>query len=91
MKKIDIYVNPIDKDISHNRNISFNKLERSSDNIKDKINDLFEENKIYRLNCEITFKDQVKEFVIIGRTNNNLITSDKRLIKISDIIDIKKI
>lgn len=89
MKKIDIFVNPIDKEISNNRNVSFNKLESTSDNVIDKINDLFNENKIYRTKCEITFNNGKKEYVIIGRTNNNLITIDKELIKINDIIDIK--
>ena len=57
----------------------------------DKINALFNENKIYRTKCEITFNNGKKEYVIIGRTNNNLITIDKELIKINDIIDIKSI
>lgn len=89
MKKIDIFVNPIDKEISNNRNVSFNKLESTCDNVMDKINALFNENKIYRTKCEITFNNGKKEYVIIGRTNNNLITIDKELIKINDIIDIK--
>ena len=89
MKKIDIFVNPIDKEISNNRNVSFNKLESTRDNVMDKINALFNENKIYRTKCEITFNNGKKEYVIIGRTNNNLITIDKELIKINDIIDIK--
>ena len=91
MKKIDIFVNPIDKEISNNRNVSFSKLESTSDNVMDKINALFNEDKIYRTRCEITLSSGKREFVIIGRTNNNLITIDKELIKINDIIDIKSI
>ena len=92
MKKINIFVNQINKNISNNQNVSFDRLANKDESIIDKINNIFkDENKIYRINCEITFKNGKQNYIIIGRTPNNLITIDKNLIKISDILDIKKV
>ena len=43
--------------------------------------------KIYRT---IRFKDYDKDYILIGKTSNNLITINDTLIKIDDIYDIKE-
>lgn len=92
MKKIDIFVNPIDKSISNNRNVSFDRLNSDGDTVIEKINNIFsDENKTYRINCEITFSNSKHNYTIIGRTQNSLVTIDRNTIRISDIVDIKKI
>ena len=40
---------------------------------------------------KITFANDEVEKTIVGKTNNNLITIDGELIKINDILDIKKL
>ena len=92
MKEIPkVYVNPLEKNISNNDNYSYGKLmDRSS--IRDerellnKINDMN-----FNTDYKIKFKDYSKVYNIIGKTSNNLVCSDGRLIKISDIYDISEI
>ncbi len=59
--------------------------------IKKKINDLFSGNFIYKVNAIVTTKDGDKEVVLIAKNNDSLLTIKNESIKISDIIDIKKI
>ena len=58
-------------------------------NINDKINNIFKDKSfVYKINVTITTKDNQFDTSIIGKTYNNLITLDNKLINIKDIIDI---
>lgn len=65
------------------------KVERNKEDIKVKINKLFQSQKfIYKIKVEIITSKDRYETTIIGKTNNDLITLDNNLIPINDIIDI---
>ncbi len=60
-------------------------------NVNDKINRLFQSNKfIYKIKTIIKTRTNEFETIIIGKTNNKLITFDNELIDIKDIIDINE-
>ena len=46
---------------------------------------------IYKARVIITTKDNDKEYTLIGRDKNKLLTIDNETILISDVLDIKKI
>lgn len=65
------------------------KIERTEEDIKVKINKLFQSQKfIYKIKVIIVTSNGEKETTIIGKTSNELITIDNDLIPINDIIDI---
>lgn len=97
MSKIPrVYVNPLEDNISNNRSFSYNKIEemsfeRNKEEVLKKINNIFNDsNKIYRVHVNVRFKDYDKDYILIGKTSNNLITVNDTLIKIDDIYDIKE-
>lgn len=53
------------------------------------VDELFKINEIYRTNVKLTLKNKVIDKIIIGRTQNNLITYDNEIIPISEIIEIE--
>lgn len=60
--------------------------------IKKKIDDIFNSSSfIYKARVIITTKDNDKEYTLIGRDKNKLLTIDNETILISDVLDIKKI
>ncbi len=60
--------------------------------IRKKIDDIFNSSSfIYKARVIITTKDNDKEFTLIGRDKNKLLTIDNETILISDVLDIKKI
>jgi len=70
--------------------IEENKLTKYE--INKKIDMIFKsKNYIYKVDVLIKFNDREINTTLIGKTNDNLITIDNKLIKISDIYDIKKI
>lgn len=59
--------------------------------IDQKIKQLFQsKNYVYKLNVSITTNTNTFDSVIIGKSNNNLITIDNELIPIKNIIDINE-
>lgn len=90
-----VYANPINKNFVNVQETYYDRGSKpniSPQNINKKINEIFaSSDHIYKSKVRITFKDQVKEEVIVGKTNLNLLTMDGKLIKITDIIDIEKI
>lgn len=59
--------------------------------INQKIKQLFQsKNYVYKLNVSITTDTNTFDSVIIGKSNNNLITIDNELIPIKNIIDINE-
>lgn len=72
-----------------NREIVNNSNEAS---IKKKISDIFSSsNHVYKSKVLLRTNSGDTEKIIVGKTSSNLITIQGELIKISDIIDIKKI
>ena len=90
-----VFANHIDKDISNNRNLSYGRLieERKVQNldlVKDKIEKIFKsDGNIYSIDCIITYESHEEKYTIIGRTENNLVTKNQKLIPIRDIYDIE--
>jgi len=67
--------------------IEENKLTKYE--INKKIDMIFKsKNYIYKVNVLIKFNDKELNTTLIGKTKDNLITLDNKLIKISDIYDI---
>lgn len=88
-----VFANKIDKDISNNRNMAYNNLSEehiSPTSVREKIDDIFKsDKKIYSIDCLIRFENSEKKYTIIGKTDNNLVTKNERLIPIKDIYDIE--
>ena len=60
--------------------------------IRKKIDDIFNSSSfIYKARVIITTKDNDKEYKLIGRDKNKLLTIDNETILISEVLDIKKI
>lgn len=60
--------------------------------IRKKIDDIFNSSSfIYKARVIILTKDNDKEYTLIGRDKNKLLTIDNETILISDVLDIKKI
>ena len=99
MKKLPkLYTNTFNKKIDNSKDfttIRDNIVEEdklSTFDINKKI-DMFFKSKdhIYKVNVLIKYSDREMNTTLIGKTNDNLITLDNKLIKISDIYDIKKV
>lgn len=99
MKKLpEIFVNNINKKISHNEEIYYsyrdNKKEEYASNydfnqIQNKINDLFKSNDfVYKKDFYIKTKNMEGKFTIISKSYDYLLTIDGDKIMIKDIIEI---
>lgn len=100
MKKLpNLYTNTFNKKIDNSleyitipNKIIENKTALSKYALNKKIENIFKsKNYIYKIKVEITQKDKITIETIIGKTKNNLITLDNKLISINDILDIKKV
>lgn len=99
MKKLpNLYTNTFDKKIDNsidfikikNENIETNDLSKYT--LNKKIEQIFKsKNYIYKIKVDIHYKDKTITETIIGKTKNNLITIDNKLLNIDDILDIKKV
>ena len=89
-----VFANPIDKKLNNNRTFSYGKLEsdrhtRNEAQVLEKINKLFkDERTMYSIDCLIKFANNEEKHTIIGKTSNNLVTKNQRLIPIREIYDI---
>lgn len=80
-----------DQEFFYSANPSKEKTNIKNVNLDSKINNLFKSNKyIYKISVNIKTKTSDFDTVVIGKTNNNLITLDNTLIPIKDIIDINE-
>ena len=92
-----VFANKINTGINNAQEVFYGsdrspKKEYDSLTILRKINSIFSSSShVYKSKVEITFKDGVKEKVIVGKTTTHLITIDGELIRIIDILDIEKI
>lgn len=90
-----VFANPIDKSLHNNRSYSYGKLEdekknRNEGEIINKIDKIFKsESTLYSIDCIITFENNEEKYTIIGKTNNNLVTKNQKLIPIREIYDIE--
>lgn len=76
---------------NENKNLEEKQDNRSNNNIRKKINDIFmSPNYIYKATVSIKTKTETLETKIIERNKNFLITMDNKTIPINDIIDITK-
>ncbi len=57
--------------------------------IKQLIDNLFKQNKLYKQNVEIITNNNNYKTKIIGKTNEHIITIDNQIIKINEITNIK--
>ncbi len=100
-----IYANKIDKKLNNNECVYYsdskkgdnvvnkskekNIINKSTLNINQKINNIFNSNKyVYKADVLITTKDGKITKKIIGQNKTHLITMENELIPISDILDI---
>lgn len=91
-----VYANKIDKEFKNTQEIYYgdNRSIEKKDllTISKKINEIFaSSNHVYKSRVKITFSDKIVEKIIIGKTQNYLITLDGEQIKIDNIMDIVKI
>ncbi len=90
-----VFANKIDKLLSNNKNVSYGELREGEkkadrDALNKKIRALFDKESVtYSYNCKIIFKDHEEKHIIIGKTDNYLVTRREKLIPINDIIDIE--
>lgn len=99
MKKLpDLYTNTFDKKIDNSQeyttvtNAKSEEKPISKYELNKKINNIFKSNNyIYKIKVKLFFKDKERTETLIGKTNNNLITIDNKLININDIKDIRKV
>lgn len=91
-----VYANKIDKEFKNTQEIYYGdnrNIERKDLlTISKKINEIFSSSThVYKSKVKITFEDKIVEKIIIGKTQNYLITIDGEQIKIDTIMDIVKI
>ena len=95
--KENLFVNKFDKEFKNNEKVFYSKgsnITRSTEkvDVKKQISDIFKANDfVYKADVTITTKDKKFNTTIIARNKNSLITMDNEIIKISDILDIKKV
>ncbi len=94
MKLPDIFVSPIDKDIDNvQKEFQGSLKERATSKnipLMNKINNIFAaKDFVYKSRVRISFLDGNKEYIIVGKTSDALLTLDGQRIKINDILDIE--
>ena len=98
MLKPKVFASPINKKINNSQEVFYehdgirNEVRYSYNDIIKKINDIFNSSHhVYKSKVSITTKDNYFNCDIVGKTSNSLLTLEGDLIRISDILDIKKI
>lgn len=95
--KENLFVNKFDKEFKNNEKVFYSKdnnITRNNEkvDVRKAIADIFKANDfVYKADVTITTKDKKFNTTIIARNKNSLITMDNEIIKISDILDIKKV
>ncbi|MBR4328954.1 MAG: hypothetical protein IKP71_03810 [Candidatus Riflebacteria bacterium] len=96
MKLPDVFASPIDKEINNVQKEFQGTLkeqkESRGETLLNKINKIFaDKNFVYKSRVRITTLNESKEYVVVGKTNNSLLSIDGERIKINDILDIERI
>lgn len=94
MELPNVYASPINKEINNVQKIYKGELtDRTSENkvpLKAKINNIFaSKNFVYKCRVRVTTIKGKEEKVIVGRTDNALLTLSGERIKINDIYDVE--
>ncbi len=79
-----VFHQEITKPLHNNEKVFYSSGNREVKEEKN-VYQLFETNHIYRTKVKLTLKDKEVEKIVIGRTENNLITFDNEIIAINDI------
>lgn len=91
-----VFAVPINKKINNNEE-TFTSLERKNSITeeiipKSEINKIFNsKNHVYKSRINITTKESTKDYEVVGLVKDGLVTLDGQIIKIDDIIEIKKV
>ena len=92
-----VFANKISDNINNTQEIFYGSdrgtvNKPSKDTIIKKINNIFAStNHVYKSRVRITLNNGLVEKTIVGKNNTHLITINGELIKINDILDIKRI
>ena len=91
-----VYEGKVRSDINNTQKLFYGSdrevIKTDNISIVRKINNIFSsKDHVYKSKVNITLKDKNINKVIVGKNSTNLITIDGELIKITDILDIKKI
>ena len=93
----NLFVNKFDKEFKNNEKVFYSKInsiDRSIEKVDvlKKINEIFRSNDfVYKADVVITLENRKINTTIIARNNSSLITMDNEVIKINEILDIKKV
>ena len=93
----NLFVNKFDKEFKNNEKVIYlknNSIDRSIEKVDvlKKINEIFRSNDfVYKADVVITLENRKINTTIIARNNSSLITMDNEVIKINEILDIKKV
>lgn len=81
-----------ENDLLENNNVSLENKNIRLIMIRKKINDLFNSKDfVYKVDAIVTTSEGDKEYTLIAKNNDNLLTINNESIPITDILDIKKI
>lgn len=84
----NLYRGNISNGASNNRRVAHANMDNDL-SVRETINKLFKENKIYREDVELVTDSNTLTTKIIGRTQDHIITIDNAVIKIDNIKHIK--
>ena len=93
----NLFDNKFDKEFKNNEKVFYSKnnsIDRSIEKVDvlKKINEIFRSNDfVYKADVVITLENRKINTTIIARNNSSLITMDNEVIKINEILDIKKV
>lgn len=98
MQKPKVFANPINKKINNSQELFYenrgtkNEQQYSTNDVIRKINDIFNSSShVYKSKVLIKTDKEITTCELIGKTSNSLLTLDGNTIRITDILDIKKI
>ena len=91
-----VYANPIEKEINNNKEIFYSNLRQertiNKESIYRQINEIFANmHHVYKSKVELKIDGVIKEEVIVGKTNNYLLTLDGKKINMAKIEEIRRI
>lgn len=90
-----VYASPIEKKIQNNKEMFYSRLleeKNGPKNISKEIDKIFKSRDfVYKSKVSITTKDGIIETNLVGKNASSILTLDGNSIKITDILDIKKL
>ncbi len=90
-----VYASPINKQIENNKEMFYSRLleeKNGPKNISKEIDKIFKSRDfVYKSKVSITTKNGIIETNLVGKNASSILTLDGKSIKITDILDIKKL